>query len=145
MILVPTRTLGVPRFGVINVGLLSTTNFVPVPVWLAMLVALPTEVITPVKLAFVVTLPAVKPAAVPVIFVPTRVDGVPRFGVTSVGELLNTTETVPVLLDTPVPPLETFSIPANVIPPEVGVLGVNPVAPALNVATPAPLIIAPQP
>jgi hypothetical protein len=60
-------------------------------------VALPTEVIAPVKLALVVTLPAVKPAAVPVMFVPTKVDGVPRFGVTKVGEVAKTLSPVPVL------------------------------------------------
>ena len=72
VILVPTRADGVPRAGVINVGLVSTTNLVPVPVLLAILVALPTEVITPVKLALVATVvavPAVNPDAVPVAFV----------------------------------------------------------------------------
>ena len=44
-----------PRIGVTNVGLVSTTNLEPVPVWLAIDVAFPTEVIGPVKLAFVVT------------------------------------------------------------------------------------------
>jgi hypothetical protein len=47
--------------------------------------ALPTDVTPPVKLALVVTLLAVKAVAVPVIFVPTRADGVPRAGVTRVG------------------------------------------------------------
>ena len=46
--------VGVPRTGVISVGLVSITNLVPVPVWLAIEVALPIEVITPVRLAFVV-------------------------------------------------------------------------------------------
>jgi hypothetical protein len=49
-------------------------------------VALPVEVIGPVRLALVVTVPAVKPAAVPVTLVITPADGVPRFGVTKVGE-----------------------------------------------------------
>ncbi len=43
--------------GVTRVGEVSTTNFVPVPVWEAMDVALPTEVMGPVKLALVVTVP----------------------------------------------------------------------------------------
>lgn len=43
---------GVPRFGAINVGPLSTTNVVPVPVCEAMAVAFPVEVIGPVRLAF---------------------------------------------------------------------------------------------
>jgi hypothetical protein len=46
---------------VAKVGAVSTTNFVPVPVWEAIEVALPTEVMTPVKLAFVVTVPAFPP------------------------------------------------------------------------------------
>ena len=41
--------------------------------------------------------PAVKPAAVPVIFVPTKVDGVPRLGVTRVGEVAKTKAPVPVV------------------------------------------------
>jgi len=48
-------------------------------------VALPTLVTSPVKLAFVVTLPAVRPAAVPVMFVPISVEGVPRAGVVNEG------------------------------------------------------------
>ena len=54
---------GVPRPGVTSVGLVSTTNFEPVPVWLAITVALPVLVITPVRFAFVVTV-----AAEPVVF-----------------------------------------------------------------------------
>ena len=53
--LVPVAT---PRTGVINVGLVSTTNVVPVPVFDAIEVAFPTEVIGPVKFAFVVTVEA---------------------------------------------------------------------------------------
>jgi hypothetical protein len=63
-------------------------------------VALPTEVTAPVKLALVVTLPAVKPDAVPVIFVPTNALGVPKAGVTNVGELANTKAPVPVSSET---------------------------------------------
>jgi len=58
--------------------------------------ALPTEVTAPVKLALVVTLPAVRPEAVPVMFVPTKADGVPRAGVTRVGLVAKTKEPVPV-------------------------------------------------
>lgn len=47
-----------PMVGVISVGDVSTTNFVPVPVWLAIAVALPVDVITPVRLALVVTVSA---------------------------------------------------------------------------------------
>jgi hypothetical protein len=53
-------------------------------------------VTAPVKLALVVTLPAVKPEAVPVMFVPTNADGVPKAGVTRVGEVAKTKEPVPV-------------------------------------------------
>ena len=59
-------------------------------------VAFPVEVMAPVRLAFVVTVPAVSPAAVPVMLVPTRVDGVPKFGVTRVGEVAKTATPVPV-------------------------------------------------
>ena len=62
-----------PNTGVTKVGLVSTTNLVPVPVCEAMEVALPTLVMTPVKLALVVTFPAVKLAAVPVNPVPAPV------------------------------------------------------------------------
>ena len=85
-----------PRTGVTNVGLVSTTNLLPVPVCDAIEVALPTDVIGPVRFAFVVTLPAVKPAAVPVMFVPTRAVGVPNAGVTNVGEVARTGAPVPV-------------------------------------------------
>ena len=47
--------------------------------------ALPTDVIIPVRLALVVTLPAVRLDAVPVMLVPTNVDGVPRLGVVKTG------------------------------------------------------------
>ena len=48
----------------------------------------------------VVTLPAVNPAAVPVMLVPTKADGVPKFGVTSVGEVAKTKLPLPVSLVT---------------------------------------------
>ena len=41
-------------------------------------VAFPTDVTSPVKLGPVTTVPAVRPLAVPVIFVPTSVVGVPK-------------------------------------------------------------------
>ena len=62
----------------------------------ARVVPFPTEVTSPIKLALVVTLPAVRPEAVPVMLVPTRVEGVPRSGVTRVGEFENTKLLVPV-------------------------------------------------
>ena len=59
-------------------------------------VVFPTEVTSPVRFGMVVTEPAVNPAAVPVMFVPTNVDGVPKLGVTRVGELEKTKFPVPV-------------------------------------------------
>jgi hypothetical protein len=71
--------------GVVNVGDVPKTNnpepvsFVTAPASCAEVkdpsdVALPTDVTAPVKLALVVTFPAVNPAAVPVMFVPTRAE-----------------------------------------------------------------------
>ena len=107
VILVPTNADGVPSAGVTKVGLVANT-LAPVPVSSVSAVsscrevnepkdvALPVDVTAPVKLALVVTLPAVKPAAVPVMFVPTSAEGVPRAGVTSVGLVANTADPVPV-------------------------------------------------
>jgi len=82
---------------VASVVVLPTEVTSPVRLALVTTVAtLPTEVTPPVRLALVVTVPAVKPAAVPVMFVPTSVEGVPRFGVTRVGLFDSTTEPVPV-------------------------------------------------
>jgi hypothetical protein len=138
---VPTSAEGVPSAGVTRVGLVANTaDPVPVsfvravssckevndprdvafptevtaPVKLAFVTtvaALPIEVTPPVKLAFVVTLLAVKAVAVPVMFVPTKADGVPSAGVTSVGLFDKTTATVPVDDVTPVPPLATGRVP----------------------------------
>ena len=103
--------VGVPKSGVTNVGLVANTAE-PVPVSFVSAVsncnevnepkdvALPTEVTAPVKLALVVTVaalpPILKPAAVPVMFVPTNADGVPSAGVTKVGLVAKTTAPVPV-------------------------------------------------
>ena len=72
---------------VVNVALVVAAN----------VVALPTDVTSPVRLAFVVTVPAVSPAAVPVMFVPTKAEGVPSAGVTSVGLVARTTLPEPVV------------------------------------------------
>ncbi len=88
---VTTPLLGVPSAGVTRVGLVANT-LAPVPVSSVSAVAscadvnepnevaLPTEVTAPVRLALVVTLPAVRPAAVPVMFVPTRASGCAECG-----------------------------------------------------------------
>ena len=62
----------------------------------AIAVAFPTLVTSPVRFALVVTLPAVRFAAVPLMFVPTSADGVPRAGVTKVGEVAKTNAPLPV-------------------------------------------------
>ena len=80
-------------------------------------VELPTEVTSPVRLAFVVTLLAVKAVAVPVMFVPTSADGVPRSGVTSVGLVANTAEPEPVSSVSAVARLEELNDPKDVVLP----------------------------
>lgn len=104
--LVNVTDVGVPSRGVTNVGEVANTAE-PVPVSSVKAanrladvndpndVALPTEVTAPVRLALVVTVPAVRPAAVPVMFVPTSALGVPSAGVTNVGDVSKAT-TVPV-------------------------------------------------
>ena len=57
--------------------------------------------------------PMLNPAAVPVIFVPTNVVGVPRLGATRVGLLLKTVLPEPVEDVTPVPPLATARTPID--------------------------------
>ncbi len=58
------------------------------------------------------------PAAVPVMFVPTKAEGVPSAGVVKVGLLDSTLLPVPVEVVAPVPPLATGSVP--VVPPSMG-------------------------
>ncbi len=65
-------------------------------------------------------------------------EGVPRIGVTKVGLVLSTVLPEPVDVVTPVPPLATANVPANVTAPVVAVFGVNPVDPAENDVTPPP-------
>jgi hypothetical protein len=120
--------VGVPRIGVTNVGEVANTaepdpvSSVKAPARLEELnepkdVALPTEVTAPVKLALVVTLPAVKPEAVPVMFVPTKADGVPSAGVTKVGEVAKTNDPVPVSSVTAEIRLADDGVPKNVATP----------------------------
>ena len=93
----------------------------PITAALVTVVALPVEVTSPVKLALVVTVlakvavaafpPMLSAAAVPVILVPTKVLGVPRFGVTRVGLVANTARPVPVSSDSaPAKPAELVSV-----------------------------------
>jgi len=170
--LVNVALVGVPKMGVTRVGLVAKT-LAPVPVSsvkaakrLAELneprdVALPVDVIAPVRFALVVTLPAVRPEAVPVILVPTKADGVPKAGVTNVGDVAKTKEPVPVssvtaeirfALDgvarkvaTPVPRPETpvlIGKPVALVKvPLVGVprMGVTRVGEVANTAEPVPV------
>ena len=102
---------------------------------------MPTLDTSPVRFAFVVTLPAVNPDAVPVIFVPTNVDGVPKLGVTNIGDVDNTTLPVPVDEVTPVPPFATATVPeillAFTVDATVGIFKVVPD----NVAAPVPVVV----
>jgi hypothetical protein len=81
-------------------GMLSAATLITAPVRLlnARVAALPELVTSPVKFALVVTLPAVRPEAVPVTLVMTPDAGVPRAGVTNVGDVANTADPVPVSL-----------------------------------------------
>jgi hypothetical protein len=144
--LVSVADVGVPRIGVTSVGEVDKTTL-PVPV----LVVTP---VPPEATARVVD----KPAAVPVVFwlkvgqvnVPVLKlpdCGVPKIGVTSVGEVDNTLLPEPVLVVTPVPPLATASVPAKVIVPEA-VTGppevVKPVVPPdtlTDVTVPVPVTV----
>lgn len=135
--LVRVPDVGVPNIGVTKVGEVANTAE-PVPVssvkapsnWAEVndpsTVALPDEVTAPVKLALVVTLPAVKPEAVPVMLVPTKADGVPKAGVTNVGEVANTKAPEPVSSVTAAAKLADEGVPKKV-------------------ATPAPKLVIPVP
>jgi hypothetical protein len=148
---VKVALVGVPRMGVTKVGeVANTADPVPVssvkaPKRFAELnepkdVALPTEVTAPVKLALVVTLPAVRPEAVPVMFVPTKADGVPKAGVTNVGLVAKTKEPVPVssvtaeikLADDGVPKKVATPVPKDVIPVPPLATGKVPVTPVVR-------------
>jgi len=103
--------VGVPRIGVTRVGEVAKTNE-PEPV---------SSVIAEAKLALEgvakrVATPVPKPLTPveigrPVAFVKTAALGVPRAGVTNVGEFDNTTFPVPVEEVTPVPPFATGKVP----------------------------------
>lgn len=80
-------------------------------------VALPTEVTAPVRLALVTAEPAIRPKAVPVMFVATMAVGVPKLGVTKVGDVANTSEPVPVSSVTAVRKLADEGVPKKVAMP----------------------------
>lgn len=94
---------GVPRTGVVRVGLVDKTTL-PVPV----------EVVTPVPplaTGKVPVTPVVKGNPVQLVKVPE--EGVPKTGVTSVGLVDNTVLPDPVEVVTPVPPLATGKVPVT--------------------------------
>lgn len=100
---VPTSAEGVPKFGVVSVGLLDNTTF-PEPV----------EVVTPVPPRETGRVPVVPPSiGSPVALVKVAEVGVPRIGVTSVGLVDNTLLPEPVDVVTPVPPLATGNVPVT--------------------------------
>ena len=77
----------------------------------------PAALVALVALVAVAALPPMlRAAAVPVMFVPTKADGVPRAGDTKVGLSDSTTLPVPVEVVAPVPPFATGSVPVT---PEV--------------------------
>jgi hypothetical protein len=88
---------GVPRLGVVRAGDVERTTL-PDPV----------DVVTPVPPRATERVPVV-PATIgsPVALVKVAADGVPRFGVTSVGDVARTTLPEPVDVDAPVPPSVT--------------------------------------
>lgn len=94
---VRTTADGVPRFGVVRTGDVERTLF-PDPV----------DVVTPVPplaTGSVPVTPVVRGS--PVALVRVTAEGVPRFGVTSVGDVASTTLPVPVEVVVPVPPEAT--------------------------------------
>ena len=95
--------VGVPNIGVTKVGDVDNTLF-PEPV----------EVVTPVPplaTGKVPVTPVVKGRPVKLVATPDA--GVPSKGVTRVGDVDRTTDPVPVLVVTPVPPLATATVPVR--------------------------------
>jgi len=126
--------VGVPRSGVTKVGeVLKTTEPEPVEV---------TTPVPPFVTGSVPVMPVVK--GKPVALVKTPEVGVPRAGVTKVGEVLRTLFPEPVDVVTPVPPLATANVPATVTTPVVAVDGVKPVEPKVIDVTAAVDGTAPQ-
>jgi hypothetical protein len=140
--------VGVPKSGVTNVGLVASA-LAPEPVL----------VVTPVPPLETPNVP-VTPVDIgrPVQLVSVPEVGVPSNGVTNVGDVFKTLLPEPVLVVTPVPPLETPSVPVIpvdngkpvtlVITPEAGVpnAGVTNVGLLLNTLAPDPVeVVTPVP
>lgn len=96
---------------------------IKVPLILTTVEALPTEVTSPVRLALVVTFPAVRFAAVPLIFVPTKADGVPSAGVINTGDVAVNTPVITI------PPEPAFMLVVPVVTPLPMVIVLAPVVP----------------
>ena len=135
---------GVPNAGVTRVGLVAKTS-APLPVSSVTAVARFAELGVARNVATPVPSP-LTPVLMgrPVQLVRVPLDGVPRTGLTRVGEFDKTTFVVPVEVVVPVPPLVTATVPAKVIVP-VPVIGppelVRPVVPpdtSTLVTVPAP-------
>jgi hypothetical protein len=123
--------VGVPNTGVTNVGDVLSTLF-PDPVDVVTPVPPLVTPNVPVTCVVRLILPDKALDGYPVALVNVALEGVPKAGVTNVGDVFKTTEPEPVDVVTPVPPLVTASVPDNVTAPVVAVLGVSPVVPALN-------------
>jgi hypothetical protein len=126
-----------PRIGVTRVGDVANTSE-PEPVSSVTAAARLAELGVPRKVATPVPRPDT-PVLIgrPVALVRVADEGVPRAGVTSVGEVERTLLPLPVDVVTPVPPLATASVPATVMTPPVAADGVSPVVPKPIVVTPA--------
>lgn len=111
--LVITPEEGVPRAGVINVGLVPNTAN-PLPVSSVIAAARLAEDGVARKVAAPVPRPDT-PVLIgsPVALVKTPEAGVPKSGVTRVGDVLRTTLPLPVLPVTPVPPFATGRVPVT--------------------------------
>jgi hypothetical protein len=140
--LVNVPDVGVPNIGVTRVGLVEST-LLPEPV----------DVVTPVPPLVTPNVP-VTPVDIgrPVALVSTNADGVPKAGVTRVGEVLKTLLPEPVDVVTPVPPLVTPNVPVTPVDsgrpvqlvsvPDVGVPSAGVVNAGLTARTTAPVPVA---
>ena len=113
LVTVPDPLLGVCHVAAVLLVAVSTC---PLDGAVAPLTA--TVVVALFKPLAAVAVPDVNPDAVPVMLVPTNADGVPRAGVTKVGDVARTTEPDPVVASSPrTPPLlySTFPVEPPVI------------------------------
>ena len=136
--------VGVPRFGVTNVGLVASTT-PPVPV------AAVVDPVPPLATGSVPVTPEDMGSPVQLVNVPEV--GVPKMGVTKVGEVLSTLLPDPVLVVTPVPPFKTGRVPVtpvvkgspvafvNTAAEGVPRAGVVKVGLALNTTLPVPVLV----